>query len=389
MHPAIQSPPDLHTRLDMLGGTARFEAIGPVYCGGPEICQAGAIYHATSCGGRSMPLLKVLLDNHCAGTCGYCAFRGARDQPRTRLWPEELARAFDALHRQGRVEGLFLSSGLWPDPVTAMSRQVEAAEILRKTYNFHGYIHLKVLPGCEYAQIEHAARLGSRLSLNLDAPSRARIGVLAPSKSHPELLRRHLADLDRLSTAGLLPSGAWTTQFVVGPAGESDQELLSTSHALYARHHLRRAYYSRFEPIPDTPLEAAPATSRRRQRRLYEADALLRSYGFSAHELVFGGGGGLDADLDPKEAWARAHPELFPLDLEGAEPAELLRVPGIGPVSLGRILRARREGALLRDTDLKALGLQAARCAPFLSLGGRRLASELPPRQLSLFTTIG
>lgn len=385
--PAIHLRPDLQSRLDLLGGTARFESVGPVYCGGPEPLQAGAIYHATSAQGRSVPLLKVLLTDHCHGTCRYCAFRAARDTPRTSLEPGELAQVFDRLVRQGKVQGLFLSSGLDPDPVTAMTRQLEAAEIVRRKYGFRGYMHLKILPGCETAQVEYAARLGSRLSLNLEAPSRERLQALAPGKSLPLLLRAHIQHLGALVQRGLLPSSGWTTQFVVGPAGETDQELLGTSQGLYNSFRLTRAYYSRFEPISGTPLESAAPTSRRRQRRLYEADTLLRAYGFQARELVFDAQGSLDPSVDPKESWARAHPERFPLPLERAEPAELLRVPGIGPRLLARLLVARQEGALGHATSLRRLGISARRSGSWITLGGRLQGSDPGCRQLPLFQT--
>ncbi len=380
--PAVHAAPDLEQRLDLLGAGARFECLGPLYRGGPEPVQAGPVYWATAAGGRSVPLLKVMMSNRCSRGCAFCAFRASRDLPRTSLEPHELAAAFDAMRRRGLVEGLFLSSGMEPDPVVAMSRMLDATAILRTRHGFRGYVHLKVLPGAERAQLDEASRLASRLSFNLEAPTAEHRFALAPAKSGPGLVRGHLDDLARLADRGGLPGSGWTTQYVVGPAGETDRELLSTTFTLYRRFSLRRAYYSRFEPVPGTPLEGAPPTATLRQRRLYEADTLLREYGFEAAEIPFAADGSLPGEVDPKEAWARAHPECFPVDVATAEPRDLLRVPGLGPVGVRRILRARREGTLRGTGDLEALRIRVVRCAAWLTVRGRPAG---PPAQLPLF----
>jgi len=380
----VHASPDLEGRLDLLGAGARFECLGPLYRGGPEPLQAGPVYWATAQGGRSVPLLKVMMSNRCNRGCTFCAFRASRDLPRTSLEPHELAAAFDAMRRRGLVEGLFLSSGMEPDPVTAMSRMLDATAILRTRHGFRGYVHLKVLPGAERAQVEEAARLASRLSFNLEAPTAEHRFALAPAKSGPGLVRGHIEDLARLAARGGLPGSGWTTQYVVGPAGETDRDLLSTTATLYRRFSLRRAYYSRFEPVPGTPLEAAPPTATLRQRRLYEADTLLREYGFEAAEIPFEDGGSLPGEVDPKEAWARAHPERFPVDVATADARDLLRVPGLGPVGVRRLLRARREGALRSGEDLAALKVQVARCAGWITVGGRAVGPR-PDAQIPLF----
>ncbi len=383
--PFVHCAPDLQTRLDLLGGDARFECVGPVYRGGPEEIQLGAVYHATTTGGRTMPLLKVLQTSECTGGCRYCAFCASRDAQRTTLTPEEMARSFDEHLRAGLVRGLFLSSGIYPDPVTAMDRILQTVAIIRAKQQFNGYVHLKILPGAEDAQLEAAATLASRISVNLEAPTRERLRALAPGKSRPTLLRSQLDQLGQLTTRGDLPVSGWTTQYVVGPSGESDQELLSTSQALYRARGLHRAYYSRFTPVDGTPLEHEPATGQVRQNRLYQADTLMREYGFHARELSFDDGGGLPQDRDPKLAWAQAHPERFPVEVNRADPFELIRVPGLGHIGVRRILQARRQGVIDDAYKLRQLGVIPRRCGGWLTLAGKALPADPAAAQLSLF----
>lgn len=382
---AFRSAPDVRQRLDLLGSGARFEACGPVYRGGPEAVQEGPIYLATMRGGRSIPLLKVLLTDRCVGGCRYCAFRASRDVCRTTLTPEELARTFDSMLRRDLVRGLFLSSGIDPDPVTSMDRLLDAAALVRRS--FPGYVHLKILPGTEPAQLERAAALASRLSVNLEAPSRERLRALAPGKSRPALLRDQLDRVAELTRRGRAPASGWTTQYVVGPAGEGDRELLATSGSLYRGWGLTRAYYARFEPVVDTPLQDHAPTPQVRQNRLYQADTLIREYGFHEDELPFDDGGDLDRETDPKTAWARAHPELFPLEINRAERSRLLRVPGFGPTSVSRILRVRREGRIRSVDTLRRLGVPLRRCRGYVILDGRLYGHEgASPDQLDLFS---
>jgi predicted DNA-binding helix-hairpin-helix protein len=383
--PFVLSAPDLQQRLDLLGGDARFECVGPVYRDGPEEIQVGAVFHATLSSGRTMPLLKVLQTSECTGGCRYCAFCASRDARRTTLTPDEMARSFDGHLRAGLVRGMFLSSGIYPNPVTAMDRILETAAIIRGEQGFGGYLHLKILPGAQDAQLEAAARLASRISINLEAPSRERLRALAPSKSRPALLRSQLDQLGRLTTRGDLPVSGWTTQYVVGPSGESDSELLTTTQALYRSRGLRRAYYSRFTPVDGTPLEHAPATSRIRQNRLYQADTLMRQYGFTAGELSFDDDGRLPSDRDPKLAWAETHPERFPVEINRAAPQELIRVPGLGPTGVQRIVGARREGVIDDANKLRSLGISPRRCGGWVTLAGKRLPRDPTLAQLSLF----
>jgi len=374
----VRTIPDLQTRLDLLGSEARFEisATAESPCSGGH-AQQGAVYQAACGGGRTVPLLKTLLTSHCTRGCAYCAIRAPRGVRRTTATPDEMATAFDEMQRRGIVRGLFLSSGIHPDGITAMDRLLDTASVLRGRLGFCGYLHLKVLPGAQEAQVEEAARLASRISVNLEAPSKQRLRTLAPGKCRPHLLRSQVDTLAGLHRRGVAPAGGWTTQFVVGPAGESDAELLHLSQTLYRTRGLRRAYYARFQPVPDTPLQRVEETPVVRQHRIYQADHLLRFYGFCAEELPFDPDGRLDTAHDPKTAWARRHPERFPMEVNRADPMDLLRVPGLGPVTVQRIVRARRQGAIDDEAKLRALGVSARSCAGFVTLGGRFLPSQL------------
>lgn len=360
------------------------------------------ISHITvpGCGRRS--ILKVLQTSACQNDCRYCAFRSGRDFRRTGFTPDELAKAFDLMYRSGAVQGMFLSSGV-AGTNRSMDEMLATVELVRGRYDFRGYVHLKILPGVEAAQIARAVELADRVSVNLEAPNARRLEILAPQKQMAQLvgplraaaqvIQEHSqwADHDRDRRRprrmgplmGLRNSGlaGWTqlgmtTQFVVGPAGESDKELLATAESLYRQVGLARAYYSAFNPVADTPLESIPPTDPRREYRLYQADFLLRYYRFSAEELPFDPVGRLPERLDPKAAWAQKHPERFPVEVNKAPVAELMRVPGIGPVSAQAIAEGRRKGTIRGLGDLRRLGARAHEAAPYVLLAGKR-----PPYQ--------
>jgi predicted DNA-binding helix-hairpin-helix protein len=318
-----------------------------------------------------------------------------------------MARSFDLMYRAGLVEGIFLSSGIVGTNRT-MDEMLATAELARNKYGFVGYIHLKALPNAEAAHVERAVQLADRVSVNLEGPTPERLTTLAPKKRMEELMTplREAARIRRkLIESGVLPRRAerdrqpadprarpqWgnarlglSTQFVVGPAGESDRELLTTVNSLYRDLGLSRAYYSAFTPVKRTPLETAAPTDPLREHRLYQADWLLRFYGFSASELPFDGDDQLRTDIDPKAAWARLHPELFPIEVNQAPLNVLLRIPGIGPQSARAIVEARRTAPLREVGDLKRLGARGEQAAPYVLLGGKR-----PPYQLPLPAPVG
>ena len=330
--------------------------------------------------GKRVTLLKVLQSNLCENNCLYCGNRRSRDVERSAFSPEELAAAFDELVRRNRAQGLFLSSAVWGSTSCTMEQMIATVELVRFKYQFRGYIHLKLLPGCDKAVVERAVQIADRVSVNLEAPNAERLQKLSGDKHFTQDLLQPLQWAKQFHTEGVGAKAGLTTQFVVGAAGESDLEILRTVAWLYQEYHLTRAYFSAFQPIPDTPLENLPATPPLREHRLYQSDFLLRHYGFSLQDLTFDPKGYLRTDVDPKVAWALRHPEYFPVEVNHASREQLLRVPGIGPCSAARILRARREKTLRELEDLSALGIVSKRAAPFILLNGRR-----PPQQLTLW----
>jgi predicted DNA-binding helix-hairpin-helix protein len=394
----MQRTLDLREKLGLLGQQAQYdlcEIAGqswPVTIS-PAMTEAGrqripnvddSIATVIGQGGRRVPLLRILQTSACEKNCYYCPFRASRSMRRATLQPDELAAAFDQMQRRGLIEGLFLSSGII-GTVRTMDRMLATVELVRQKYQWRGYVHLKLLPNAEEAQIERAVQLADRVSVNLEAPNEQRLARLAPKKDFDhgliEPLQRARDVMRRLRHAGRQAASAGaTTQFVVGPAGESDHELLATSQTLYRELGLRRAYYSAFHPVVDTPLEEIAATPAMREHRLYQADFLLRQYGFRTEELPFQQDGNLPLDRDPKVVWAQTHPDLFPLEINRAPQTALLRVPGIGPLGAAAITQARRTAALRNLADLQKLGVRTQHAAPYILLDGRR-----PEFQLEFF----
>jgi predicted DNA-binding helix-hairpin-helix protein len=286
------------------------------------------------------------------------------------------------LAQKGIAEGMFLSSGMVGGGVRTQDKLLDTADILRNKLGFHGYLHLKIMPGAERTQVERAMHLADRVSVNLEAPNTARLAKLAPHKEFIEELLQPLKWVDEIRRTqpgykgwnGHWPSSV--TQFVAGGAGESDLELLTATDYLYRRLGLKRAYFSRFNPIPNTPLENQPPTPPIREHRLYQASFLLRDYGFDLEELPFEADGRLPVQNDPKQAWAQVNLAERPVEVNRAERHELLRVPGIGLKGAEAILRARRQAKLRDLSALRTLGVLVGRAAPFLLLDGKRAVHQ-------------
>ena len=345
------------------------------------------VFHAALPNGGTIPLLKTLLTSACERNCTYCPFRAGRNYRRTTFRPDEMATAFMDMRRAGMVEGLFLSSGIIGGGVRAQDKLLDTIDILRHKHHFGGYVHLKIMPGAEHAQVVRAMQLADRVSVNLEGPNPARLSVLAPKKQFVEELLTPLRWIEairrerppREGWRGRWPSSV--TQFVVGGAGESDLELLHATSYLTREAGLRRAYFSAFRPVSDTPLEHLPAENPWRQHRLYQASFLFRDYGFDLEEMPFDAGGRLPLDTDPKRAWAEVHLREAPVEVNRAEREELLRVPGIGPKGAEAILAARRRARLRSVGDLRQIGVRTKDIEPFVLLDGHR-----PDYQLRLFT---
>ena len=344
-------------------------------CSRDDIAQW--LYPAALPNGKRIALLKILQSNMCDNNCLYCAMRRSRDAERCGFTADELAAAFHQLAQRGIAEGLFLSSAVCGSAPRTMEHMIATVELIRFKYLFDGYVHLKLLPGCEEAAVERAVQIASRVSVNLEAPSASRLQRISGDKRfeadlmQPIHWAREWLDRDPNTRTDI------TTQFVVGAAAESDQEILATAEHLHRDLGLTRIYFSAFKPVRGTPLENLPATPLLRQNRLYESDFLLRHYGFSVEDLFFDESGNLSRSTDPKMAWAQQHPEFFPVEVNRASREELLRVPGIGPRSAARILRLRGRARFRYLEDLRAIGAVASRAAPFILLNGRHTAQQL------------
>jgi predicted DNA-binding helix-hairpin-helix protein len=348
--------------------------------------------------GSRMALLRILMTNACAYNCHYCPMRRDRPMPRTLLKPEELVRIFLGAHRRGWCQGLFVTTGIPARPVKVVDDLITALELLRERHRFGGYIHVKLVAGAEQAQIERLTQLASRVSLNIEAACGASLSAIAPEKSFAvttgDLERvRGLVVAERAEQASgkphdpLHPGGrsGMTVQFVVGATPDTDKTILDTSVRLSTGGGVRHTHFSAFRPIRDTPMEDVPATPAMREHRLYQADYLLRTYGFAPDEVVYEASGNLPLQLDPKSAWALAHPERFPVEVGTASYDELLRVPGIGHTAATRIVEQRGSTRFAGLSDLRKLGVVTTRAGGFLTLRGRRLQTDRWVEQLGFW----
>src|SRR5215212_3022406 len=352
-------------------------------CFTPKEKRAAFIHPAQLPNGKQVKLLKTLLSSACERDCYYCPFRAGRDFRRATFKPQEFAELFMKLYQANMAEGIFLSSGIAAGGANTQNKILDTAEILRRKLGFRGYLHLKIMPGAEKGQVQRLMQLADRVSINLEAPNKERLSKLAPNKNFFEELFQPLKWVEeiRQSQAAYKGwNGRWpstVTQFVAGGSDESDLELLTTTDWLMKNVHIKRAYYSAFFPIRDTPMENKTAVNPVREHRLYQASFLLRDYGFDLEDMPFIQDGNLPLSTDPKLAWAQQNLKERPLEINKAERRELLRIPGIGPKGADAILRARRASKLRDVTALRKLGVVVTRIAPFVLLDGRRVESQL------------
>ncbi len=376
------------SRLQLLSAQMHLEPAEDVYCPQISTRKQDEVYvsKAQLPNGKTISLLKTLLSSVCERNCYYCPFRSERDIRRASFKPDEFAKLFMYMHKTGRVEGIFLSSGVFGGGMRTQDQLLDTAAIMRQKYHYQGYLHLKIMPGADKEQVRQAMLLADRVSVNLEAPNTTRLQKLAPKKQFlDELLEpiRWSHEIRREQSPHKAWKGTWpstVTQFVVGGADESDAELLVTTENLHRQMGLARAYFSGFSPVVDTPLENKPPTPLIRQNRLYQASFLLRDYGFSLEELPFETQGNLPLKVDPKLAWAEVNLQDQPIEVNQASRELLLRIPGIGPVGVKKILQARRDQKLRNLTSLTKLGIQAKKAAPFILLDGHQ-----PAHQLALF----
>lgn len=348
--------------------------------------------------GRKTTLLRILMTNACSFNCHYCPMRRDRNMPRALLKPHELVKIFLEARRRGWCEGLFITTGIPGRPVKVMDDLIAVLEQLRHTHRFDGYIHVKVLPGAEQAQVERITSLATRVSVNLEAPCGDSLTAIAPEKSFATALttltqartlvvREQQLERDGWRRDPLKPGGGsgMTTQFVVGATEDTDRTIVGRTSELYKAGGVHHVHFSAFRPIRDTPLESRAAVPAIREHRLYQTDYLMRYYGFQQDEVIFESNGNLPLDRDPKVAWALANREHFPLDVTTASYELLVRVPGIGVVTARRIVNERRATAIRDVADLKRLGVQTTRATGFLTLRGRALERHRWTEQLALW----
>lgn len=359
-------------------------------------CNAG-VCHTWTDDGRCVSLLKVLQTNKCIYDCVYCINRRSNDRLRAAFSPQELADLTINFYRRNYIEGLFLSSGVWPNPDDTMLNLIQAVGILRKQYRFNGYIHAKAIPGSSSELVEQLGRLVDRLSVNIELPSEQSLGLLAPQKTKQSILNPMRFIKERieerssekrlaLHAPAFTPAGQ-TTQLIVGATPETDLNILHLSEGLYSKMELKRVYYSAYLSVNESTLLPAPLTAPPllREHRLYQADWLLRFYGFKAREILDERKPFLDESLDPKTAWALRNFQDFPVDINRADYEQILRIPGVGVKSAKRILVARRVRRL-RHEDLKRLGVVMKRATHFLTCDGREegMLGRASPERLRL-----
>jgi putative DNA modification/repair radical SAM protein len=372
-------------KLKILAGAAKYD----VSCassgtkrsntnGGIGNASAWGICHSFTEDGRCVSLLKIMLSNYCIYDCAYCINRKSNDIPRTSFTPDEIANLTIEFYRRNYIEGLFLSSGVLINPDHTMERMVLVAKKLRTEHRYNGYIHLKAIPGASQQLIADAGRWADRLSVNIEIPTENNLKLLAPDKDFKSVLEPM-----KIISAGILeskeerknhrnaplfsPSGQ-STQLIIGATNDTDHTILKLSSALYTRRDLKRVYYSGYIPVNsyDSRLPALNTPPLRREHRLYQADWLLRFYGFRSDEIVNTENPNLDLELDPKVSWALRNPHLFPVDINTADPLMLLRIPGIGTHSVQLILLARKHNRL-NSSHLKKMGVVMKRAQFFIT----------------------
>jgi putative DNA modification/repair radical SAM protein len=392
----------LAKKLAVLADSAKYDASCASTKTSRDPAAAPGICHSYTPDGRCVSLLKILLTNYCIYDCAYCVNRASNDIPRARFAVEDVVRLTIDFYQRNYIDGLFLSSGVIQSPDYTMEQIVAVARSLRVDHGFAGYIHLKAMPGVSQELLREAGLFADRLSVNIELPTPGDLQRLAPDKTHgaiEDVMAGVKKEIDAAADAGSESAAAYagsgqTTQMIVGASGTSDADILQTAERLYETHGLRRVYYTAYSPIPgqETIFTGKP-TPLVREHRLYQADQLVRQYGFGVNEIVNAERPDLDLRIDPKLAWALRHPESWPVDVNVAPRETLLRVPGFGRTTVKRILAARRH-TRLRMRDLMRIGARlrtsrhfivAADARPRIDVGALDAARFVaPPEQLSL-----
>ena len=346
--------------------------------------SAAGICHSFSADGRCISLLKILYTNECIYDCKYCLNRKSNDTLRTSFTPEEVCELTMQFYRRNYIEGLFLSSGVLVSPDYTTERMIRCLDLLRSHYRFNGYIHAKAIPGTSQELVTRLGLLADRLSVNIELPSERGLTALAPNKTRKAIfrpmglitntLKENKEELVKYRHAPRFAPAGQSTQMIIGATPDSDRHILSLTQSLYDKYSLKRVFYSAYVPVVENTLLPALNTKPPllREHRLYQADWLLRFYGFRAEELLDEDDPNFNPLVDPKCSWALKHPEFFPVEVNTASREELLRVPGVGTVSVKRILYARRARKLEHE-DLRKMGIVMKRAQYFITCKGKIL----------------
>jgi len=379
----IVSKPGTQEKLEILSADAQYDLA--CACGSSKEehrRRSGSgkwIYPITLPNGGKSTLFKTLISNVCTNDCKYCPLREQNDIRRCSLRPEETTRVFLDYYNRREVFGLFLSSGVCGSADATMERLNSVARLLRKRYGYRGYIHLKIIPGASDGAIEEAVSLASAVSLNIETPGEKNLAKLSNKKRYISDIIEPMKLISKLVGRGSRYAGTkQTTQFIVGAAGETDAEIVKYMWGLYDRLKMHRVYFSSYQKgLGDECIagefsaqaaekQESPADVFVREHRLYQVDFLLRKYGFSESDIVFDEKGNLSLGCDPKEAWALRHRSVFPVNVNGASYFELLRVPGLGPVTVKRILERRKESRLMSIEDVGKVGVRLEKASKYL-----------------------
>ncbi len=375
----VISKPDTQEKLEILSADAQYDLACACSANKEEHRRRSGdgrwIYPVTLPNGGKSTLFKTLISNVCSNDCKYCPLREQMDIRRCSLRPAETAKVFLDYYNQRKVYGLFLSSGVLGSADTTMDRLNGVARLLRKKYGFRGYIHLKVIPGASDAAIEEAVSLASSVSLNIETPGAKNLEKLSKKKKYIQDIIEPIKLISRLTARGSrYAKTKQTTQFIVGAAGEPDAEIVKYMYGLYERLKMHRVYFSAYQKgLGDESIageqakEEEPTDILMREHRLYQVDFLLRKYGFAESDIIFEKNGCLSLSIDPKEAWAMRHPEAFPVNVNRASRFSLLRVPGLGPVTVKQILERRKQRLLRRIEDVGKVGVRLKKARKYLA----------------------
>lgn len=356
------------------------------------------IYPAAIPGQGEVHILKILQSNSCTNNCSYCHFASSNNSfKRTTLSAEELAASFIYLVRKRLVSGIFLSSGVCRNPSYSMQEMVKTAELLRKKYKFKGYIHLKVIPGCSKNLVLAAAELADRLSINMEAPNQKHLTQIAPDKNISNQIIPAIAEIAEIlkskpkdGSLTKIKAVSQTTQFVVGATNERDIEIIKSVDKLYRDYYMFRSYFSAYQKMNNgiedkdiaDPFRGYPLL---REHRLYQCDFLMRSYGFRFPDLIFDANGNVPLETDPKTAWAMMNPNQFPVDINKAGFNDLIKVPGIGPISAERIIKQRKNFSFSSIEELKNTGAWTNRALGWIEINGKKATKGYDCNQAWLF----